>query len=293
MKGISTSFENAIWTALGPCPRTCSFSSRGLCARQGRKPPTPALGRPLPPPRKRYSPSRRSRAPSPPLVSHWLSAILPPPPILSHSELHGGRGFRRGAGRELGLAPRKTTTWRKEAGLFLNGGSGTPARDWCWAGPGSWPEAEVEKGCRCGGPGLEKVGSTLGPLSGLLNSSCPPPGALALQGGGWVREMGAIARARGAQRLPALTPPSLPVVFPTRTTSTCPSTSRPASCSVGEAPPRGRLSGEACSFAHCHQQPGAVQVRAEVPYAGGPTCLKEAYGKSVLAPCFLCVTFIT
>lgn len=91
-------------------------------------------------------------------------------------------------------------------------------------------------GTRAGKPGVRSATPVLPPPLFLSSSGRSGPAGWRLGSGD--------ERARG-------TPPSrvhapVPVVFPTRTISTCPSTSRPASCSVGEAPPRGRLSGEAC-----------------------------------------------
>lgn len=58
--------------------------------------------------------------PSPPLVSHWLSVIFPPLRDSANQKVLMGGAFSGGAERELGLAPLKTVTWLKEAGLFLN-----------------------------------------------------------------------------------------------------------------------------------------------------------------------------
>lgn len=119
-KYFLTTFENDIWRALGPCPRTCSFSSRGLRTEQWGKQATAALGRPLPPPRKRNTPFWSSPGPNPPLVSHWLSVILPPLRDSANQNVLMGGAFSRGAESGFGLAPWKTATWLKEAGLFLN-----------------------------------------------------------------------------------------------------------------------------------------------------------------------------
>lgn len=83
---------------------------------------------------------------------------------------------------------------------FTHPGSGLVlGRAGVLAGSGSGERMQVW------GPGLENLGSALRPLSCLLHSSCPHPGALALPGGGWARE----TSAREAHRLPAFTPLSL------------------------------------------------------------------------------------
>lgn len=68
---------------------------------------------------------------------------------------------------------------------------------------------------RPGSDGFPQVSPGRGP---------PRPVAQAPRGGGWAAEISLCS-------CPA------PVVFPARTISTCPSTSRPASCSVGRGAP--------------------------------------------------------
>lgn len=134
-----------------------------------------------------------------------------------------------------------------------------------------------------------ETGAVMGLLFCFFNSFRPQSDALPLQGGGWVRGMSACE----TRRLPAFTPP-LPVVFPTRTISTCPSTSRPASCSVGEGAPARSAVGGGLPVVPCHQKPGAVKIPVEMPYSSDLFALQgRKRGKSVLAPCFLLLTFIT
>lgn len=97
-KYFLTTFENAVWRALGPCPRTCSFSSRGLRTEQWGKQPTAALGRPLPPPRKRNTPFWNSPGPEPASRVPLAVRYTPAPPGLSQSEHLDGRGFQQRGG---------------------------------------------------------------------------------------------------------------------------------------------------------------------------------------------------
>ena len=151
----------------------------------------------------------------------------PAPPVLNQSEHRDGRGFqqRGGAWSWIGSAEDGDVA---EGGRFVSELRLKHSRSGLvlgWAGvfgrKRKWRK-DAGVGTRAG-----ETGSSLGFLSCLLKSSRPLSGALPLQGGGWTRGMSA----REAHRLPAFTP-SLPVVFPTRTISTCPSTSRPASCSI-------------------------------------------------------------
>ena len=89
-----------------------------------------------------------------------------------------------------------------------------------------------------GTPGLSSAHPSLICFPGsLMGSALPDSCVVAPQGGGCAGEM-----EQAAGSLPALTPGS-PAIFPARTISTCPSTSRPASYSVGGVTPLNRLSG--------------------------------------------------
>lgn len=160
--------------------------------------------------------------------------------VLSHSAPLGGRGFweGRGVGSDW-LAEEDDVA---EGGRFVSQlrfthpGSGLVLRPGRGLGRKRKWRKDAGVGTRAGKPGVRSATPVLPPPLFLSSSGRSGPAGWRLGSGD--------ERARG-------TPPSrvhapVPVVFPTRTISTCPSTSRPASCSVGEAPPRGRLSGEAC-----------------------------------------------
>lgn len=105
-------------------------------------------------------------------ASRLLLAVRysPAPPGLNQSECLNGRGFQQRAERGLGLAPLKTATWLKEAGLFSELRLGHTAQDWCWAGPGSVTGSGSGERMQVWGSGLEKLG--------LLWDSSPASSAL-------------------------------------------------------------------------------------------------------------------
>lgn len=140
----------------------------------------------------------------------------------------------------------------------------------------------MEKGCRCGDQGWRNWVCHGTPLllPQLFRSSVGRSAPAGWRLGSWNE------RVRGTS--PSCVHAPLPVVFPTRTISTYPSTSRPASCSVGESAPARSAVGGGLLVAPCHQRPGAVKVPVEMPYSSDLFALQGGkHGKSVLAPCFL------
>lgn len=118
-KYFLTTFENAIRKALGPV-RGRVRSLAGAPRQSDEKAAYTSSWLPPTAIAQAQHPFLEISGLSPPLVSHWLSTILPPLGYSANQNLLTGGAFARGAERGLGLAPLETATWLKKAGLFLN-----------------------------------------------------------------------------------------------------------------------------------------------------------------------------
>ena len=122
-----------------------------------------------------------------------------------------------------------------------------------------------------GAPGLSSAGPFLTCFLRLSPGGGPPrPVVLAPQGDGW----GERASGLSARSTHAL----FPAVFPARTISACPSTSRPASYSVGGAPPLNYLSrGDLAPLPSVSNSGSADHSLCSVlPSVAGPASVKGA-----------------